>query len=192
MAFRSGGERSIQLSYGRFSPQLSCRGTSRDGSLSECRHKVSHMRKATRGNAAEAAVLSALVERDFNVLIPFGDGHPYDLGIDLGDRGLLRVQCKRAWPQGGCLIFNSRSTDHGKGPRSYRGLADIFGVHFPPSRSVYLIPIDAVAEFEGRLRLSPALNNQKRRLRLAADFEIDRWSATRLRTLAAEPCLVAA
>ena len=70
-----------------------------------------------------------------------------------------------------------RSTDHGRGPRSYRGLADVFGVYFPPGRSVYLVPINAVAECEGRLRLSPTRNNQKRGIRFAADFEIDRWSA---------------
>ena len=35
--------------------------------------------------------------------------------------------------------------------------------------------------FEGRLRFEPALNNQRRRIRLAADFEIDRWTADSLR-----------
>jgi PD-(D/E)XK endonuclease len=134
----------------------------------------------TSGNATEAVVLSALVQRDFHVLVPFGDGHPYDLAVHLASSVFLRIQCKTAWPNRGCLIFNSRSTDHGRGPQSYRGLADIFGVYFPPNQSVYLVPIDAVADFEGRLRLDPPLNNQRRRIRLAADFEIDRWSTEAL------------
>jgi hypothetical protein len=117
-----------------------------------------------------------LVQRDFHVLVPFGDGHPYDLVVHLESTVFLRVQCKTAWPSRGCLIFNSRSTDHGHGPQSYLGRADIFGVFFPPNQTVYLVPIDAVADFEGRLRLDPPLNNQKRRVRLAADFEIDRWT----------------
>jgi hypothetical protein len=112
--------------------------------------------------------------------VPFGEGQPYDLAVHLGEHELLRVQCKTAWPQGGCLIFNNRSTDHGRGPQSYAGLADIFGVYFPPSRAVYLVPIDAVAQFEGRLRLEPTRNNQRRRIRQATDFEIDRWTVDSL------------
>jgi hypothetical protein len=49
---------------------------------------------------------------------------------------------------------------------------------------VYLVPIDGVAEFEGRLRLDPTRNNQKRGIRFAADFEIDRWSLEALREIA--------
>lgn len=108
--------------------------------------------------------------------MPFGSGQPYDLAIDLGRPGFLRVQCKTAWPVRGCLAFNAPSTDHGRGPQSYRGLAEIFGVYSPPRRSVYLVPIDGVAEFVGRLRLEPTRNNQRRGIRFAADFEIDGWS----------------
>jgi hypothetical protein len=142
------------------------------------------MTLAGSGNEGEAMVLAALVSRGYHVLTPFGEGHSYDMVVDLGRSGFLRVQCKTAWPVKGCLVFNCRSTDHGRGPQSYRGLADNFGVYFPPRRSVYLVPIDAVAEFEGRLRLEPTRNNQKRRIRFAADFEIDRWSRDSLRELA--------
>jgi hypothetical protein len=114
------------------------------------------------------------------VLIPFGDGHPYDLAVDLGSAGALRVQCKTAWPVNGCLVFNCRSTDHGRGRRPYFGLADVFGVYFPPNDSIFLVPLDGVAGFNGRLRLEPTRNNQRRGIRLAADFEIDRWTPERL------------
>jgi hypothetical protein len=140
----------------------------------------------------EAAVLSALVQRNFHVLIPFGDGHSYDLAVDLGSSGFLRVQCKTAWPNGGCMDFNSRSTDHGRGPQSYLGLADIFGVYFPPNGRTYLVPIDAVASTKGRLRLQSPLNNQRRGIRLARDFEIDRWSPEALQEFASGRTLQAA
>lgn len=136
------------------------------------------------GNAGEAMVLAALVNRGFHVLVPFGEGQPYDLVVDLGEQTFVRVQCKTGWPRQGCIIFNSRSTDHGRGPQSYVGLADVFGVDFPPDRSVYLVPIGAVAQFEGRLRLEPTLNNQRRRVRPASDFKIDRWTANSLREVA--------
>jgi PD-(D/E)XK endonuclease len=142
------------------------------------------METATRGNAAEAAVLCAFAQRGYSVLVPFGDGHPYDLVVELGT-DLLRVQCKRAWPSRGCMLFNSRGTDHGNGRRSYRGLADIFGVYFPLTEAVYLVPIDAVPPSKGWLRIEPARNNQKRGVRFAADFEIDQWTEAKLRDLAA-------
>jgi hypothetical protein len=147
---------------------------------------------ATSGNATEAVVLSALVQRGFHVLVPFGDGHPYDLVLHLTGAEFLRIQCKTAWSKGGCLVFNCRSTDHGRGPQSYAGLADIFGVFFPPKQSVYLVPIDGVANFEGRLRLDPTRNNQRRRVRMATDFEIDRWTPEMLRKLATGVSLRAA
>jgi hypothetical protein len=65
-------------------------------------------------------------------------------------------------------------------------------VYFPVTRSVYLVPIGAVADFKGRLRLEPALNNQKRGVRFAEDFEIDRWSKESLRQVVAGASLMAA
>ena len=77
-------------------------------------------------------------------------------------------------------------TDHGRGPRSYDGHAELFGVYFRPSAAVYLLPIDAVAATEGRLRLEPTRNNQKLGIRFAADYEIDRWSIESLRGLVSQ------
>jgi PD-(D/E)XK endonuclease len=128
-------------------------------------------------------ILAVLVRQGFQVLVPFGEGQPYDLAIHLGGSAFLRIQCKTAWPVGGCMVFNCRTTDHGRGPQSYFGQADIFGVYFPRDRAVYLVPIDAVAESEGRLRLEPTRNNQRRGIRFAADFEIGHWSLESLRGL---------
>ena len=144
-------------------------------------HKVSLMAQPGSGNAGEAKVLAALVERGFEVLVPFGEGQPYDLVVHLGRDVFLRVQCKTAWPRQGCVVFNSHSTDHGRGAQSYLGLADVFGVYFPPTGLVYLVPIGAVARFEGRLRIRPTRNNQRRRIREAVNFEIDRWDMDSLR-----------
>jgi hypothetical protein len=138
------------------------------------------MKTATKGNEAEAMILAALIERGYDVSVPFGGGQPYDLVIDLGGFDLLKVQCKTGWWDKNCVSFNARSTDHGQGRRSYVGLAHIFAVYFPPKKSVYLVPLDAVGGFRGYLRLEPARNNQQRKVRFAADFEIDRWSVEQL------------
>jgi hypothetical protein len=116
--------------------------------------------------------------------MPFGGGQPYDLVVHLEENAFLRVQCKMARPVNGCLAFNSRRTDHGYGRRSYAGLADVFGAYFPPRRSVYLVPVRDASGFGVRLRLHRARNNQKSGIRLAADYEIDRWTIDSLREIA--------
>jgi hypothetical protein len=138
------------------------------------------MSTALKGNTTEAMVLSALVARDFGVLIPFGEGHPYDLVIHLVSDRFLRVQCKTARIHNGCVLFNSRSTDHGNGEGAYFGLADLFGVYCPPTDSVYLVPVLDVPPSNAFLRLEPTRNNQRRGVRFAADFHIDRWDSYEL------------
>jgi PD-(D/E)XK endonuclease len=144
------------------------------------------MKTATRGNAAEARVLAEFVGRGFDVLTPFGGGQPYDLAVHIAGMTFLRVQCKTGWLIGReCPAFHCRSTDHGRGRIPYDGLADLFAVHLPPTDAIYLIPVDAVPGHLGRLRLEPAKNNQRRGVRFAADFEIERWSEEKLRALSA-------
>lgn len=136
-----------------------------------------------KGNATEGAVLNAFVARGIGVLVPFGGGHPFDLAIHLDGRDFLRVQCKTGRLLGKCVAFNSRSTDHGRGPGTYVGLADVFGVYFAPSRSVYLVPVAEVSGLSVQLRLEPALNKQRRRIRMADDYLIERWTLDSLRAI---------
>jgi hypothetical protein len=131
---------------------------------------------ALKGNTTESKVLAALVERDFAVLLPFGEGHPYDLVVHVASDCFLRIQCKTARIHKGCILFNSRSTDHGNGPGSYVGLADLFGVYCPPAESIYLVPVLQVPRSNVFLRLEPTRNNQRRGIRFAADYEIERWN----------------
>jgi hypothetical protein len=142
------------------------------------------MGSATRGNAAEAAVLNGLIRRGWDVFVPFGSGHPFDLAVYLPGAGFLRVQCKRGWQLRGCVVFNAYSTDHGHGARTYHGLADLFGVYFPSADQVFLVPVQAVARTEGRLRIEPTRNNQQKRIRMATDFKLDAWTDERLAGIA--------
>ncbi len=84
----------------------------------------------------------------------------------------------------GCVVFNAYGTDHGSGPRSYSGLADVLAVYFPPHDQVFLIPVDGHPVSKGGLRLEPARNNQRKGIRFAVDFEIGRWTEERLAMLA--------
>lgn len=126
------------------------------------------------------------------MLVPFGEGHPYDLVVHVTASTFLRIQCKTARVQNGCLIFNSRSTDHGRGAGTYLGLADIFGVYCPVTGGVYLVPVRGVPTSVVCLRLEPARNNQQRGIRFAADYEIDRMTLGALSETIAETCTEAA
>jgi hypothetical protein len=129
-------------------------------------------------------VLKAFVERDLHVFVPFGDGQPFDLAVLLGSGEFLRVQCKTAWPRRGCLHFNAYATDHGRGQGSYDGLADVFGVYFPPTASTYLVPVGLFRN-TAQLRLEPTRNNQRRRIRWAEDYAFERWTGEDMQALVA-------
>ena len=141
------------------------------------------MSTMSTGNATEAAVLKAFVDRGFQVFVPFGGGHAFDLVVLVGAAAFLRVQCKTARRRKGCLLFNSRTTDHGKGRLPYDGLADVFGVYSPTTGRVYLVPVSEATTFCCSMRLEPTLNNQRLHVRWAAEYEIDRWTTEALQAL---------
>lgn len=115
------------------------------------------------------------------MLLPFGGDHPYDLVIHLATGEFVRVQCKSARDaKNGCLHFNGRTTDHGRGRRRYDGLADVFSVHDSRMDEVYLVPVRELGVYVVSLRVVPTANNQQRGVRLAADYAIERWTAKRL------------
>jgi hypothetical protein len=114
-------------------------------------------------------------------MLPFGGGCPFDLVAATEDGVLIRIQVKTGWGEGGCIAFNTHSTDHGRGPGSYRGKADLFGVYFASLDQVYLVPVDSVGTSECRLRIDPPKNNQRRRVNMAEDFRIERWTDDAIR-----------
>jgi hypothetical protein len=129
-----------------------------------------------RGDVTEAAVLAALVRHGLPVLLPFCSDEPYDLVVDAPDGTFVRVQCKTARAtQPGIVIFNSASTDHGRGPQDYAGRADVFGVYCPAIERVFMVPVEDTARGKTSLRLTPARNGQERRIRFADDYDLGRW-----------------
>ena len=128
-----------------------------------------------RGNAAEAAVLNALIRADLLVFVPFGDGSPYDLLVETGHE-LIRVQVKCARLRDDCVVFNSCSTDHGRGRMNYEGRADVFGVYSPQLDRVFIVPVKGCANFQARLRLVPTRNNQQHLVKYASDYAVEDWA----------------
>jgi hypothetical protein len=130
----------------------------------------------SRGNAAEAAVLAALIRADIPVYIPFGGGGPVDLiAIMPPDGHIARIQVKSGRIRKGCVRFNTCSTDHGNGRQPYTGRADLIAVHEPNHDEVFMVPVEDCPSRLGLLRLTPTRNNQQRRIRFAADYTLAGW-----------------
>jgi PD-(D/E)XK endonuclease len=135
------------------------------------------MRTIHRGNAAEAAVVAALARADIPVLLPFGDGLAFDLGAVVPpDETVIRIQVKSGRIRNGCVEFNTCSTDHGAGRRGYVGRADVIAVHVSDPDSVFVVPVEDCPASKGFLRLDTPKNNQRRGVRLAANYEFNSWA----------------
>jgi hypothetical protein len=119
------------------------------------------------------------------VLLPFSQHLPYDLVVHLPDGRFVRVQCKTGRERGGCVLFNSASTDHGRGRIDYRGRADVLAVYCPTLDEVYVVPVDEAAGYVTSLRVRPSRNNQRRGVRAADDHTLERWAAAQLDGVAA-------
>jgi hypothetical protein len=129
----------------------------------------------TRGNAAEAAVLHTLILGGMGVLLPFGGGQSFDLAAVMPAGDILRVQVKSGRVRNGCVIFNTASTDHGRGRLDYRGRADVLAVHVASISRVFMVPVDDCPGYVCSLRLDEPRNNQRRRVRFAEDYSFERW-----------------
>jgi hypothetical protein len=130
------------------------------------------MNSSDIGGRTEAVVLAELAKAGFTVLIPFGVAR-YDMAIDdrTGDR-LKTVQCKSGRLRGGCIVWNACSQDRSSRRVNYRGQVDYFGVWCSDTGDVFLVPVEDVGPNEGRLRVLPALNGQKARIRSAEKYKI--------------------
>lgn len=144
--------------------------------------------KPQRGVMGQTAILNYLVQHGYEVLLPWGDYHRYDIAIFLpakrnllfGGREaqLIRFQCKTAWlyGDGAGIEFPTVSTHlrvgGGHKRTGYVGDAEYFAVYSPDTGKVYFIEVDEVAASPRvRLRLKKLKNNQEQGVRWAKDYE---------------------
>lgn len=138
------------------------------------------------GDRSTLAIMAALYELGYGLYTPFGENTRCDLIVDDGTR-LARVQCKTGRLRDGAVSFAVCSSyGHHRNPatarRSYVGEVDFFAVYCADTRVVYLVPIDDLPmRTEAALRVDPPRNNQRQRVRFAADYEIGRVAIGELR-----------
>ena len=123
-------------------------------------------------------ILAAFVERGFEVLLPWGTNHRYDMVLEVGDR-FLRIQCKTGRLKFGTVEFSARSVRSNTATtlmRTYVGEIDYFAVYCPANRGVYVVPCDESTRSNVVLRVEPATNNQNKRIRWATNYELARFA----------------
>jgi hypothetical protein len=138
------------------------------------------------GDRSTLAIMGALHQAGYELYEPFGENTRCDLILDDGNR-LIRVQCKTGRLRRGGVIFNVCSSyghhrNPGQARRSYQGQVDYFAVYCRETSGVYLVPIeDLPTRSSALLRVVPPVNNQHRKVRFAADYEIARVAIEGLR-----------
>ena len=130
-----------------------------------------------KGAIAEAAITKAAVAVGIDVYRPALEGGRFDLIFDMGDR-LLRVQCKSSPLHGDTVVvrcYSARRARSGLVRRKYTAdEVDAFAVYCPELDRCYFIPFEVIGpNSEIRLRVSPARNNQRLRIRRAEDFDFE-------------------
>lgn len=129
----------------------------------------------SRGDVTEMEVAAALVRRGHRLLRPLSSATRYDLLIDHEDGTFTRVQCKTGVLRKGCVVFRLYSiSGHNTLAKRYGGQVDAFGVFCPNTHTAYLVPMDALRDCgnTASLRVTPARNGQRKRIRAAAEFVI--------------------
>lgn len=128
-----------------------------------------------KGAIAEAAIALAAMKLGVDVYRPLGEGGRYDLILDVGSR-LLRVQCKWAATLKQVLVvrcYTFRRTRAGWKKTTYSAdEVDVIAAYSMELDRCFLIPIELVAQRPTiQLRFAPTLNNQKRRINWAEEFD---------------------
>jgi PD-(D/E)XK endonuclease len=129
-----------------------------------------------KGVIAEQAIAFEAIRLGLGVYLPLGDER-YDLILDLRPR-LLRVQCEWAVFVNGVVQIRPRRCRRGREGLIHRtyepGEIDVIAAYCDAVERCYLLPTElSVGRATVQLRVDPCLNNQRRRIHWARDFEFE-------------------
>ncbi len=125
------------------------------------------------GERSEGMVLARFLQKGWVVLMPFGDNQRYDFVIDRG-KGFERIQVKTARLKNSTIEFRpcSSQAHRGRGHIGYKGQCEFFAVFCPQNQKIYMIKVEECADTRVDLRIEPPKNGQKKKIRIAHDYEI--------------------
>ena len=130
-----------------------------------------------KGDLAELKIAADLMERGYGIAVPWGEDCDFDL-IAYRDDELHRVQVKYTESDGRVILVRCRSSSLTNGKvRSIKKYTartiDWIATWDRTSRESYYVPAAELGEGMEviSLRLTPALNSQKLRVRYAEDYK---------------------
>lgn len=134
------------------------------------------MNTKQKGDIAETKFISMLVEKGYNVSLPFGDNTKYDLVVENSEGDLEKVQIKHGNYCEDTVRFNLESETSIDGERNrvpYKeNEVDWFGVYVPETDCYYKIPFEETPRTEMYLRTEKPENNQTKGINFAEDYRM--------------------
>ena len=128
------------------------------------------MHKKTKGSIAELHVCADLMKKGWRISIPYGENNRYDLVAEK-DGKFLRIQVKYVTPKNGALYLHCFSSNNWSVQRYTSVQIDVIAAYNPLTEKVYYVPVDYMQSKVMLLRLTPARNGQKAKIRYAHEFE---------------------
>ena len=133
------------------------------------------MNAKQKGNLTELQCICAFYSLGYHVCIPYGEDSRYDFIADIEGK-LKRIQVKTAKEnEDGSIEFSCRSTrvnSTGSIHRKYtKEEIDYFATYY--NNICYLIPVEECSGTK-TLRFVETKNNQKTKINLASEYEIDK------------------
>ena len=130
-----------------------------------------------KGDLAEVMIAADLIRRGYRIAIPYGEDWHFDLILCRDELRLERVQCKYSTSNGICVVVRCRSHSLTNGrvratKRYTAAMIDWLAVYDPTTDRCYYVPSTELGGGMNvmHLRLTPARNNQRRRVRLASNY----------------------
>jgi len=130
-----------------------------------------------KGDLAEVMIAADLIRRGYRIAIPYGEDWNFDLILCRDELRLERVQCKYSTSNGICVVVRCRSHSLTNGrvratKRYTAAMIDWLAVYDPTTDRCYYVPSTELGDGMNvmHLRLTPARNNQRRRVRLASNY----------------------
>ena len=127
------------------------------------------MHKKTKGSIAELAVATRLFREGWRVLLPYGENTRYDLVAERDGR-FVRIQVKYVTPKAGALPVNCCSSNNWSVSQYTPEEIDIIAVYNSQNERTYFVPVAQLPKGNMKLRLDPPKNNQRAKVRYAAQY----------------------
>jgi len=118
----------------------------------------------------ELRFAAEFIRNDWNIFLPYGEDTPIDLLIEKNGE-YKRIQVKSTRPKKGVVFCRLKSSNNWRVKKYSKKEIDFFAIYDCENKKGYLIPIEDVTGMtEASLRVEDAKNNQKKGLRLAAQY----------------------